>query len=172
MSGWFSGLLLAAGILYFLYVACCGINYYRTSFSESSGIVAEEYTVGELTEVCQWLMAEVNDLSSQVERDDDGIMRADDGVQERAVKAMQALGETYPELSGYYPTCCMMLTMSPGRRSGRDWRLPWNQILKKTMGSGQGMTAEWQKWLIRSMTGTCRPTDRKRESKATTGWWI
>ena len=103
VSCWFSGLLLAAGILYFLYVACCGINYYRTSFSESSGIVAEEYTVGELTEVCQWLTAEVNDLSSQVERDDDGIMRTDDGVQERAVKAMQALGETYPELSGYYP---------------------------------------------------------------------
>ena len=101
--GWISGLLLAAGILYFLYVACCGINYYRTSFSESSGIVAEEYTVGELTEVCQWLTAEVNDLSSQVERDADGIMRTDDGVQERAVKAMQALGETYPELSGYYP---------------------------------------------------------------------
>ena len=65
--------------------------------------MAEEYTVGELTEVCQWLTAEVNDLSSQVERDADGIMRADDGVQERAVKAMQALGETYPELSGYYP---------------------------------------------------------------------
>lgn len=65
--------------------------------------VAEEYTVGELTEVCQWLTAEVNDLSSQVERDADGIMRTDDGVQERAVKAMQALGETYPELSGYYP---------------------------------------------------------------------
>ena len=42
-------------------------------------------------------------MSSQVERDDDGIMRTDDGVQERAVKAMQALGETYPELSGYYP---------------------------------------------------------------------
>ena len=48
VSGWFAGLLLAAGILYFLYVACCGINYYRTSFTESSGIVAEEYTVGEL----------------------------------------------------------------------------------------------------------------------------
>ena len=88
VSGWFSGLLLAAGILYFLYVACCGINYYRTSFSESSGIVAEEYTVGELTEVCRWLTDKVNSLSSQVERDEDGIMRIGEHVQERAVKAM------------------------------------------------------------------------------------
>lgn len=31
---WISGVLLAAGILAFLYTVCCGINYHRRSFSE------------------------------------------------------------------------------------------------------------------------------------------
>ena len=33
---WISGVLLAAGILAFLYTACCGINYHRRSFSGRS----------------------------------------------------------------------------------------------------------------------------------------
>lgn len=105
--GWFSNLLLAAGVLFLLYVVNCGINYHRTSFSESSGIKAEEYSVSELKEVCSWLTERVNALSGSVARDDEGIMRLTGGnkgeVRSRAVEAMQSLGETYPELSGYYP---------------------------------------------------------------------
>ncbi len=105
--GWFSNLLLAAGVLFLLYVVNCGINYHRTSFSESSGIKAEEYSVSELKEVCGWLTERVNALSGSVTRDDEGIMRLTGGnkgeVRSRAVEAMQSLGETYPELSGYYP---------------------------------------------------------------------
>lgn len=90
-----------------LYVVNCGINYHRTSFSESSGIKAEEYSVSELKEVCGWLTERVNTLSGSVTRDDEGIMRLTGGnkgeVRSRAVEAMQSLGETYPELSGYYP---------------------------------------------------------------------
>ena len=90
-----------------LYVVNCGINYHRTSFSESSGIKAEEYSVSELKEVCSWLTERVNALSGSVARDDEGIMRLTGGnkgeVRSRAVEAMQSLGETYPELSGYYP---------------------------------------------------------------------
>ena len=103
--GWFSNLLLAAGVLFLLYVVNCGINYHRTSFSESSGIKAEEYSVSELKEVCGWLTERVNTLSGSVTRDDEGIMRLTGGnkgeVRSRAVEAMQSLGETYPELSGY-----------------------------------------------------------------------
>lgn len=105
--GWFSNLLLAAGVLFLLYVVNCGINYHRTSFSESSGIKAEEYSVSELKGVCGWLTERVNALSGSVTRDDEGIMRLTGGnkgeVRSRAVEAMQSLGETYPELSGYYP---------------------------------------------------------------------
>lgn len=105
--GWLSNLLLAAGVLFLLYVVNCGINYHRTSFSESSGIKAEEYSVSELKEVCGWLTERVNALSGSMTRDDEGIMRLTGGnkgeVRSRAVEAMQSLGETYPELSGYYP---------------------------------------------------------------------
>lgn len=52
---WLSSLLLAAGVLYFLYAVNCGINYYRTSFSESTGMDTSTYTVEELRQVCQWL---------------------------------------------------------------------------------------------------------------------
>ena len=107
LASWGSGFLLAAGVLYFLYVLNCGINYYRTSFSESSGITMETYSVEELTLVCRKLTEEVNERSGRVERDTDGVMRLDaeenGKVQERAVEAMQELGTVYPELSGYYP---------------------------------------------------------------------
>ena len=55
LASWGSGFLLAAGVLYFLYVLNYGINYYRTSFSESSGITMETYSVEELTLVCRKL---------------------------------------------------------------------------------------------------------------------
>ena len=35
---WGCGLYVLAGVLFFLYVLNCGINYHRESFSESSGI--------------------------------------------------------------------------------------------------------------------------------------
>ena len=57
---WFSGVLLAAGILAFLYTACCGINYHRRSFSEEEGIVTYQYSADNLKEICLWLTEEVN----------------------------------------------------------------------------------------------------------------
>ena len=49
---WLSCILLAAGILAFLYTICCGINYHRKSFSEEEGIVTYRYTAQDLKEVC------------------------------------------------------------------------------------------------------------------------
>ena len=76
-SSWLSCILLAAGILAFLYTICCGINYHRRSFSEEEGIVTYRYTAQELKDVCLWLTEEVNALSGEVgprqqRRDDSG----------------------------------------------------------------------------------------------------
>jgi len=101
-SGLLSFFLLAA-VLFFLYVINCGINYNRESFTESSGIVIEDYTADELTEVCQWLTGEVNRLAEVVERDEEGVMQLAGSAAEGAVEAMEELGEEYPELAGYYP---------------------------------------------------------------------
>lgn len=100
-GGW--NLILLVSVLFFLYVANCGINYQRNSFSESSGIQAEEYTVEELKEVCQWLTRKVAAYSDTVERGEDGGMVLELPLGENAIAAMGELGEEYPELAGYYP---------------------------------------------------------------------
>lgn len=72
--GWASGIFLTASLLLFLYMANCGVNYQRESFSEKSGLEAKQYTTEELKTVCLWLTEEVNSLAGQVERSDSGTM--------------------------------------------------------------------------------------------------
>lgn len=100
---WGMGVFLLAASLFFLYVLNCGVNYHRESFSESSGIQVKDYTAGDLKEVCQWLTQKVNETSSQVERDQDGVMVLDIPMEKYAAEAMRSLGKEYPELAGYYP---------------------------------------------------------------------
>lgn len=103
MVSWFSGVLLGAGILIFLYVICCGINYKRTSFSEESGLMPMEYSAEELKEICIQLTEKLNELSDKVARDENGIMILSGQADEKAISAMTSLGEEYDVLSGYYP---------------------------------------------------------------------
>lgn len=77
LVSWFSGVLLAVGILAFLYTACCGINYHRRSFSEEEGIVTYNYSADELKEICIWLTEEVNARADKVSRDGQGVMELD-----------------------------------------------------------------------------------------------
>lgn len=100
---WFSGVLLGAGILFFLYAAGCGVNYYRTSFAEEEGIITSGYSADELKEVCMWLTEEVNALSGSVSRDEKGVMELDAPEGEGAVEAMESLSRQYSSLEGYYP---------------------------------------------------------------------
>ena len=100
---WFSGVILAVGILALLYTVGCGINYHRESFSEEEGIVTFRYSTEELKEVCVWLTEEVNILSGEVSRGESGIMELDAPEGEGAVEAMEKLAETFSSLEGYYP---------------------------------------------------------------------
>lgn len=116
---WSCNLYLFAGMLFFVYVINCGINYHRESFSESSGIRIEKYSAKELESVCLWLTKEVNSRSSKTSRDARGVMKLGGRkesvtkepartssvkmLNKEAVEAMERLGEHYPELSGYYP---------------------------------------------------------------------
>lgn len=97
-------IILLAGLLFFIYVVNCGINYHRETFSESAGLAAEKYSVEELKDTCLWLTEAVNEGSCKVERDADGTMTLRNGpMAQEAVAAMNRLGTRYPELSGYYP---------------------------------------------------------------------
>lgn len=101
--GWLWSLFLLAAVLFCLYAINCGVNYNKISFSESSGITVREYSKEELRRVCLRLTDEVNVLSKEVKRDENGIMQMDAEAGKRAVAAMKELGNTYSELSGYYP---------------------------------------------------------------------
>lgn len=102
-AAWLSCILLAAGILAFLYTICCGINYHRKSFSQEEGIITYRYTVQELKDICLWLTEEVNALSSEVDRDSNGVMTLEGSEGEGAVEAMHGLAEEFSVLEGYYP---------------------------------------------------------------------
>ena len=105
---WGCRLYVLAGVLFFLYVLNCGINYHRESFSESSGIEMESYTAEELKSVCLWLTEEVNGLSADVVRDEGGVMRLGEGGMEAGTDTQgplrkEAVRAMHPELSGFYP---------------------------------------------------------------------
>lgn len=96
-------IFLIVTALVFLYCVNCGVNYYRTSFAESAGLDANRYSVEDLKNTCIWLTEEVNGWSLKVHRDEKGIMELGLDEAKAAVCAMEELGNSYPELSGYYP---------------------------------------------------------------------
>lgn len=103
LKKWLSQVVFGAGILFFLYTAGCGINYYRKPFSEEENIQLHSYSSDELKEICAWFTKEVNARSGIVERNKKGVMESDGQEQEGAVEAMHTLGRQFASLKGYYP---------------------------------------------------------------------
>lgn len=103
IANYASGFFVAASALFLVYVTNCGVNYHRDSFSESSGIELEPYTIEELVEICQIMTEKVNQYANLVSRDDQGVMRLTEDVQSVARDTMINLATQYPELEGYYP---------------------------------------------------------------------
>ena len=83
-----------------VFVINCGINYHRESFSEKSGLKIQTYSVKDLQATCQWLTEEVNRLSTQVERTENGELQLPEEIRQEAVRSMQALGSQYPAQAG------------------------------------------------------------------------
>ena len=90
--------LFLLGLLFFSYVTCCGINYYRTPFSEYAGIAREEASLEELKGLCRYLTEQVNQYESCSGK---RLSLNEYGAEGRA--AMKKLGEEYPVLNGSYP---------------------------------------------------------------------
>lgn len=92
--------LFVVGLLLFLYTVNCGINYYALSFSSYAGLEDGTYTVEELDALCRDLVDLVNESAEtgrQSYRENRSVWRAE------SVKAMQAAGEKFPCLAGFYP---------------------------------------------------------------------
>jgi len=90
-----SGTLFLISLLFFIYTVNCGINYYRRPFSDYLEYRAGRYSEKELEELLGWLTQRVNAVYTET----GGQERRK--VQNEAVKAMEKLGEQYPQLANF-----------------------------------------------------------------------
>lgn len=90
-------------------MTCCGINYYAGAFSEYAGLNPGKYTREELVELCEYLTERVNETAPELPQEGTEKNQAYRYQENRSqwhqesVAAMQAAGEQYPVLGGYYP---------------------------------------------------------------------
>lgn len=99
---------LGAGVavLFLLYTVNCGINYHARAFSEYVGIETGQYTTEELAQLCEFLTEKVNENAPVSEEDREENFSYKNRKwewQREGVRAMQAVGEKYPVLAGFYP---------------------------------------------------------------------
>lgn len=83
----------------------CFILYHTSEFDETYMVQKEQrtYTDRELIQVRNHIVEELNALTEQMERDEDGFLIYQGDMEQEAIRAMQKLGEEYELLSGYYP---------------------------------------------------------------------
>ena len=99
----FSGLYLLVAVLITLYTFFCGINLYRTPFSQEANMGREAYSDAELKEMLSDLEGEMAFWSEKVPRGKDGLMCLPENIRDQAQKNMVRMGNAYAPLEGYYP---------------------------------------------------------------------
>ncbi len=86
----------------------CFILYHCSSFEEKywTHMVEnkEEYTIEELALLRDFVVMRVNQYAKMMERDEHGLIQYNGNMEETAIRAMQNLGDQYPQLSGFYTT--------------------------------------------------------------------
>ncbi len=82
----------------------CFILYHCSTFDEKYlQTEADEYTLEELTQLRDYVVAQANALSAEVKRDKNGKILYSGNLQKTAIESMNSLGEQYEQLAGYYP---------------------------------------------------------------------
>ncbi len=86
----------------------CFILYHCSTFEEKywNNMVkqSEDYTIEELAMLRDFVVTRVNQYAKMMERDEHGLIIYDGNMEETAIRAMQNLGEQYPQLAGFYST--------------------------------------------------------------------
>jgi len=85
----------------------CYILYHCSTFEEKywqNMVTKEEYTIEELGQLRDFVVTRVNQYAKMMERDENGLIVYDGNMEEEAIRAMQNLGEVYPQLAGFYTT--------------------------------------------------------------------
>ena len=101
-------LLCAASVLYSAFVLSCGMNYYRHTFAQVSGLTVAPSSKAELETLCAELADSANRLRGQVKTDENSVMKLsfDDiaGTAKEAESIYGGLEKDYPTLQkGYGP---------------------------------------------------------------------
>lgn len=101
-------ILCTVSVIYFLFTALAGLNYYRYTFSYYSNLEIIDSTLEELYTLTERLMMDANNLRSQVPlTDEEGVFKLSVNNYKLAKAANEAysrLAEDYPILGGYYGT--------------------------------------------------------------------
>lgn len=108
-----STLSLIASAIAFVFVFNCGINYYRSPFSEYSGIKIEEYSSEQVCEVLEYVIARTNEAALRLELDENGICILPENHLDAETAAMKKLAQKYPVMSAYYPNAKPVAILSP-----------------------------------------------------------
>lgn len=109
--------LCLTGILLLTFTLNCGINYYRDPFSKDAGLTITPSTTEELYALCAQLVEDVNQTAAELsgqslvpspypgQTEDTPLLSWKDlgEMGELGREAMEALGEEFPRLSGWYP---------------------------------------------------------------------
>lgn len=101
-----------------IFTVNCGINYYRTPFSYEAGIAPEKSSTEELLALCRYLTNQINSSLTEIDHSGEildglypGQTEATPAPSARELSklgrdgraAMVRLGQSYPQLEGYYP---------------------------------------------------------------------
>lgn len=106
-------LFAAASLLAFLFTIGCGINYYRYPFSYTCGLTIRPSSSSELYSLCLDLTEKINQAAAELKTAAPGLIGQTAPTRltlsqlrrygETSRRAMEGLGEEYPDLSGFYP---------------------------------------------------------------------
>ena len=79
----------------------CFVLYHTSSFEKLNGISSEQHTTAELEDLAFRIALQINDLSTQVSRDEHGCFVLTADTDETPRKAIGALSEEFVDLGGY-----------------------------------------------------------------------
>lgn len=97
----FLNLACAISVIGLAYVLTCGINYYRYSFAQVSGLTVKESSKSELNALCSELAEKTSSLRTKVKTDKNGVMKLSSAnIYETAAQAKDA----YSKMEALYPT--------------------------------------------------------------------
>lgn len=97
-KGFFSWIARAVCIIIFLFTIFCGLNYYRPTFADLSGLVIRDSSVEELAALCNELAQEATRLRPSLPAGTNGVMKLSQSPQE----LMQDARQVFSGLSARY----------------------------------------------------------------------